>query len=300
MAAEDRWDGAVYLNKPGVREAAEINGRTIKRALVEAGIPESRFSSLDVLEVGAGVGTVTRHLTGFKSVHSIEPSRSMISVLSKQVEGLENVTWAMHEFGPTSAAQFDRAEPMPSPIESEPDRMLAPPRARFDVAVATLVAHHVGTLKPFFEGVLSVLKPGGLFVLIEFRHGEDGEDISKVFHVKEEPKNEPVDDWDQGVSIEPRDVFKGRSCLGSGAATEVENQVETKDGRGSVLKEDMLTPQVISGNQFRTTPTKAQLGGLLKKYGFTGIGDMDGEGVPAFRLERGPVPTLVVWGRRPE
>lgn len=57
---------------------------------------------------------------------------------------------------------------------------------------------------------------------------------------------------------------------------------------------------MITGNQFRTTPTKAQLGGLLKKYGFTDIGDMDGEGVPAFRLERGPVPTLVVWGRRPE
>ncbi|EKC99944.1 hypothetical protein A1Q2_05768 [Trichosporon asahii var. asahii CBS 8904] len=255
MAGDDVWDGAVYLNKPGVKEAAEINGRTIKRALVEAGIPESKFPTLDVLEVGAGVGTVTRHLTGFHSVHSIEPSRSMISVLSKQVEGLDNVTWAMHEFGPTSAAQFDRGEEMPSPIESDPERKLAPPRKRFDVAVATLVAHHVGTLKPFFEGVLSVLKPGGLFILIEFRHGDDGEDISAVFHVKEEPKNEPVEDWDQGV---------------------------------------------ITGNQFRTTPTKAQLGGLLTKYGFTGVGDMDGEGVPAFRLERGPVPTLVVWGRRPE
>lgn len=200
MAGDDVWDGAQYLNKPGVKEAAEINGRTIKRALVAAGIPESSFSSLDVLEVGAGVGTVTRHLTGFRSVHAIEPSRSMISVLSKQVQGLGGVTWAMHEFGPTSAAQFDRDEPMPSPVESEPDRMLAPPRKRFDVAVATLVAHHVGTLKPFFEGVRSVLKPGGLFVLIEFRHGDDGEDISAVFHVKEEPKNEPVDDWDQGVS----------------------------------------------------------------------------------------------------
>lgn len=204
MPEDDRWDGAVYLNKPGVRESAEINARTLKRAIVAAGVPESSFGSLDVLEVGAGVGTVTRHLTGFRSVHAVEPSRSMISVLSKQVEGLADVTWAMHEFGPSSAAQFDRGDPMPSPVESEPDRTLAPPRKRFDVAVATLVAHHVGTLQPFFEGVRSVLKPGGLFVLIEFQHGSDGEDISKVFHVKEEPKNEPVEDWDQGVSAPVR------------------------------------------------------------------------------------------------
>lgn len=65
-------------------------------------------------------------------------------------------------------------------------------------------------------------------------------------------------------------------------------------------RDQLADVQVITGNQFRTTPTKAQLGGLLTKYGFTGVGDMDGEGVPAFRLERGPVPTLVVWGRRPE
>lgn len=205
MASEDVWDGAVYLNKPGVRESAEINARTIKAALIAAGVPESSFPTLDVLEVGAGVGTVTRHLSaqGFHSLHAIEPSRSMISVLSGQVAGLP-VTWAMHAFGPGSAAQFDAGEPMPSPIEGDAERTLAPPRKRFDVAVATLVAHHVDELGPFFQGVRSVLKPGGLFVLIEFRHGPGGEDISAEFHVKEDENNKPVDDWDQGVSRGPR------------------------------------------------------------------------------------------------
>ncbi|GMK54040.1 hypothetical protein CspeluHIS016_0106260 [Cutaneotrichosporon spelunceum] len=191
--SEDRWDGDEYLNRPGHLESAEINARNIHVAAAASGIPASTFRDLNLLEVGAGVGTVTRHLADFGSVHALEPSGNMIRVLSRLVADLPNVTWAQHALGPDSAAQFIAGEPMPSPIQGEPGRMCAPPRARWDIAVSTLVAHHVDDLEGYFRGVKSVLVGGGTFFVLEFAN-KDGEDLSKRFHCEMDPSYVPVND----------------------------------------------------------------------------------------------------------
>lgn len=194
MADDDRWDGDEYLNRPGQLESAEINARNIQTAFVASGTPASEFGSLNILEVGAGVGTVTRHLGSFGSVHALEPSRNMLGVLARLTADLPNVTYADHILTPDSADLFARGEPMSSPTAEDPNRKLAPPRARFDAAVSTLVAHHVDDLESYFRGVHSVLVPGGVFYVLEFAHSPDGEDLSKRFHCEMDSKLVPVND----------------------------------------------------------------------------------------------------------
>lgn len=190
----DRWDGDEYLNRPGQLESAEINARNLNAALVASGIPASSFGDLAVIEVGAGVGTVTRHLTSFGSVHAVEPSLNMLSVLARLTADLPNVTFSAHALTPASAEAFAKGELMPSPTAEEPERKLAPPRARFDVAVSTLVAHHVDDLESYFQGVRGILVEGGTFFILEFAHGPDGEDLSVKYHIEEKPKMSAVDD----------------------------------------------------------------------------------------------------------
>lgn len=177
---QDIWDGSEYFSRPGVVEAGKINARNIVSGVKASGLCE--LSHLDVLEVGAGVGTVTPHLP-FGSIYAIEPSPSMIGVLSEQVKDLKNVQFAVHNLSPDSPAQLAAGEPQLSPTKADPERKLPPPRAVFDVATSTLVAHHVDDFSTFFPGVLGVLKPGGVFVVVEFAHGPNGEDISLREHL---------------------------------------------------------------------------------------------------------------------
>lgn len=189
MAKVDIWDGSEYLNRPGVLESAEVNGRNIVAGVKAAGITD--LSKVNALEIGAGVGTVTRHLP-FGSIYAIEPSLSMIGELSNQVADLKNVQYSMHNLSPESPGQLEAGVPQPSPTKEDPSRVLPPPRARFDVAVSTLVAHHVDEFATFFPGVLGVLEPGGLLVVVEFAHSDDGEDLSLKYHLEKEADMEGV------------------------------------------------------------------------------------------------------------
>jgi SAM-dependent methyltransferase len=189
--SDDAWNGDEYISRPNVRQAAGINAATIIRAIAAAG-DNTPPAEIDLLEVGAGVGVVTPYFKDFKSVYAIEPSPSMASVLATQVDQLPNVKWAIHELTPDSAAQFQSGQPLPSPTAAEPERAQPAPRTHWDVAISTLVVHHVYDFRTFFPGVLDVLQPGGLFVVLEFAPGPDGEDLSAKHHVIEDKDNVPV------------------------------------------------------------------------------------------------------------
>ncbi|TXT10570.1 hypothetical protein VHUM_02075 [Vanrija humicola] len=174
---------------------AKVNGeKNIPNALIAAGIDPATFKTLDLLEVGAGVGTVTPYLSDmFASVHALEPSPSMMAVLAKDpVAARDNVTYSQHPVTPSTGAEF--ATPLLSPTPADRTRKVVPPRAQFDVAICTLVVHHVDDFGPFFAGVLSLLKPGGIFVAIEFRRDDDGKDLSKQYHLEVAPHLTPVSD----------------------------------------------------------------------------------------------------------
>jgi len=202
MADDDSWDGNEYLSRPGARDTGRINAATVMKAVEAAGYTPEQIKTLNALEVGAGVGTVTPHL-GFGSVYAIEPSPSMAAVLAWMIRDVPNASYGIHELTPDSAAQFEAGTPIPSPTKEDPNRAVPPPHAKFDVAFCTLVAHHVSDLPTFFKGVLGVLKPGGLFIVLEFRHGDDGEDLSVKYHLLLKPDMEAVND-DAAVSFHMR------------------------------------------------------------------------------------------------
>jgi SAM-dependent methyltransferase len=118
----------------------------------------------------------------------------MATVLAWMIRDAPHASWGIHELGPQSAAAFETKTPIPAPTKEEPERAVAPPHARFEVALCTLVAHHVSDLETFFTGVRDVLKPGGTFVVVEFAHGDDGEDLSVKAHLTLKPDMEAVDD----------------------------------------------------------------------------------------------------------
>ncbi|KAL1409165.1 hypothetical protein Q8F55_005995 [Vanrija albida] len=196
-SSEEHWDGEAYAERPGTREMAKVNGsKNIPTALAAAGIDPATFKQLDLLEVGAGVGTVTPYLADtFASVHALEPSPSMLAVLAKDaVASRSNVTYSQHPVTARTGAEF--STPLLSPTPGDRERRLVPPRAQFDVAICTLVVHHVDDFGPFFAGVLSLLKPGGIFVAIEFRRDDDGHDLQKQYHLELAPGMVPVSDDD--------------------------------------------------------------------------------------------------------
>jgi SAM-dependent methyltransferase len=86
----------------------------------------------------------------------------------------ENLTWAIHAVYPSSADDFAKRTPMRSPTTDEPQRMLAPPREAFDVAVVNLVLHHIDDTASFLQGLKGLIKPGGWVVVTEFGMEEDG------------------------------------------------------------------------------------------------------------------------------
>lgn len=173
-----------------------LNATSIAAALQRSGTDPAAFRTLNVLEVGSGPGVVTKHLARtFGSVHSLDTSAKMLATFAERFSPpnneTDNVTWAQHALRPASGDVFMRGTPQPSPTPADPARTLAPPRERFDVAVAVLVVHHVDDLEAFFKGVLSVLEPGGKVVVVEFTTRADGRDmISEHFEKQVKDKAE--------------------------------------------------------------------------------------------------------------
>lgn len=91
------------------------------------------------------------------------------------------ITHSLHFLSPSSPTDF--LTPLVSPTRNEPERKLQPPRAKFDVAVANLVLHHVGDWSGLMAGVQGLLaggaadKQGGWFIGTEFGKVEGEKDV---------------------------------------------------------------------------------------------------------------------------
>ncbi|BEI90529.1 uncharacterized protein CcaverHIS019_0305990 [Cutaneotrichosporon cavernicola] len=182
--ADDFWDGAAYLARPGVQETASINAANLLAALSLLSQSHARFApanlhNLSLIEVGSGPGAVTQHLAdSFGIVYATELSANMLKTFSGQpVAQRDNVSFGLVSLGPNSKDEFKARKAFPSPTEAEPERTAAPPVVMFDVAVVNLVLHHVDDINSFMEGVKGVLRPGGVIVVTEFTLAEDGTDV---------------------------------------------------------------------------------------------------------------------------
>lgn len=103
------------------------------------------FSSQRLLEIGCGIGRMTKHLAGhFAEVHGTDVSAEMIARARERLGHLENVRF--HE---TSGVDF-----------------AALPSNYFDMIFSVYVFQHVPTVDVIHANIrdaLRVLKPGGLF-----------------------------------------------------------------------------------------------------------------------------------------
>lgn len=88
-----------------------------------------------------------------------------------------SITHSLHALSASSSASFEAHEPLPSPTRAEPERKAPAPRAKWDVAVANLVLHHVDHMDDFFAGAIGCLDPGGWFVATEFGRVEGQRDV---------------------------------------------------------------------------------------------------------------------------
>ena len=195
------------------KETAVISHDSVVYALSQAGLSSENMARMDVVEIGCGEfqhsrlhdvllvppvqmyprhqidhgliilggGAVTQHLAkSFKTIHAIDTSPSMLLTFSKNLPvNNPNITYSLHFISPDSADTFAKREPMFSPTNDQTlggnERKIPPPRARFDLAVANLVVHHIDDLDSFTRGVVGLLNPGGWVVLTEFgkREGEE-------------------------------------------------------------------------------------------------------------------------------
>ncbi|WVQ86245.1 hypothetical protein IAT38_008413 [Cryptococcus sp. DSM 104549] len=174
----DAWSGEEYLARPGVKETAKISNDAIVYALTAAGKSDAEIKAMDVLEIGSGAGAVSTHLIEtFASLQSIDTSPSMLLAYSTlhPTSPSPTITHSLHALSPASPQIFSSAEPLPCPSKDHPDRKVAPPRARFDLAVANLVLHHVDQVDKFMQGAVGLLKSGGWLVVTEFgkKEGEN-------------------------------------------------------------------------------------------------------------------------------
>jgi hypothetical protein len=118
----------------------------------------------------------------FASLHAIDVSANMLIGFAARLSD-PRVTHSLHFLSPSSSDDF--LTPLVSPTRDLPDRRLQPPRAKFDVAVANLVLHHVGDWTGLMIGIQMLLagggadKQGGWFVGTEFGKVEGEKDVVK-------------------------------------------------------------------------------------------------------------------------
>lgn len=119
---------------------------------VAANVPTGPAARL--LEYGAGTGLVTQALLGrVGQVTLADSSPGMRAVVQRKINAGEL---------PVDSRVWD--------LDLEVQK--APP-GRFDIVVASLVLHHVRTLKPVLEGLVSMLEPGGHLCIADL-DAEDG------------------------------------------------------------------------------------------------------------------------------
>ncbi|WVW80616.1 hypothetical protein I302_102602 [Kwoniella bestiolae CBS 10118] len=174
----DLWEKKDYLAMPGVFEVAQITHETILHALTSAGISEETYKAWDVLEIGSGPGTVTKHLLStFASVHSIDVSPAMLLTLSQYLPAASypTLSYSLHTLSPDSPNLFHSKAPLRSPTEENKEREVVPPRGRFDLAVCNLVLHHVDDIPNFMVGAVGLVREGGWLVFTEMGLMDDGE-----------------------------------------------------------------------------------------------------------------------------
>ncbi|ORX40839.1 S-adenosyl-L-methionine-dependent methyltransferase [Kockovaella imperatae] len=168
----DNWSGEDYLQFPGMKETALKSHESVLHTLQGADITPEQVSTMSLIEIGCGAGAVTKlYAESFASVHAIDTSTSMLLAFSDRLP--PKTTYSLHALSEDSPKDFQDGKEMFSPTKSEQERKLAPPRARFDIAVANLVLHHVDNLDGFMAGVVGLLNQGGWFVITEFAKNED-------------------------------------------------------------------------------------------------------------------------------
>ncbi|WVF67868.1 hypothetical protein IAT40_002629 [Kwoniella sp. CBS 6097] len=175
--SNDAWSGEDYMLKPGVKETAKITHDTIVYALSSAGLDQEKIDVMNVLEVGSGPGAVTAHLLEtFASVHALDTSPSMLKSLYTHLIAPHpedtKLSYSLHALSPSSPELFQSGTPLRFPTPSDPDRVLAPPRAKFDLVVVNLVLHHVDEVDPFMRGAVGLLESGGWLLITEFAPDE--------------------------------------------------------------------------------------------------------------------------------
>jgi hypothetical protein len=97
----------------------------------------------------------------------------MLLALSSLLPTNSNITHSLHFLNPNSSSEFASPKPLHSPITSDQERRLVPPRSGFDLAIA-----NVDDLQGFMSGVWGILKPGGWVVFTEFGKEEGGKDVA--------------------------------------------------------------------------------------------------------------------------
>ncbi|OCF56246.1 hypothetical protein L486_06187 [Kwoniella mangroviensis CBS 10435] len=190
----DHWAEDDYLGRPGVFEVAEITYESILNSLVSAGIKDDIYKTWDVLEIGCGPGTVTKHLLStFSTIHSIDVSPSMLLNLSKYLPSdlHPTLSYSLHNLSPNSPQQFKGKLPLRSPTVENPQRELSPPREKFDLAVSSYVLHHVDDLHSFMLGAIGLVKEGGWLVFAEMGLIPDGNGDGQLNPTKHDSFNAP-------------------------------------------------------------------------------------------------------------
>ncbi|WVR08747.1 hypothetical protein IAU60_005805 [Kwoniella sp. DSM 27419] len=182
----DHWNEKTvqdYLDRPGIYEAAQVSHDSVVWALTDAGVDSASLSTLNLLEVGCGPGTVTPlYLETFASVHAIDTSPNMLKMFASRMDPesgqgasphTDKLSYSLHSLSPSSPGAFSAQTPQLSPTHSEPERARPPKHAKFDVIVANLVFHHVDEPDPFMRGLTGLLAPGGWVVFTELGVAEE-------------------------------------------------------------------------------------------------------------------------------
>ena len=164
QALQWMW-GDGYLAPGGPEEVAEL-------------LTEVSLSGLDVLDVGSGLGAIDVLLAneyGAKSVVGIDVEAHLI----------EHATARAQRQGCADRVSFKLVTPGPLPFAD----------ASFDAVFTKDAIVHIPDKRAFYQDVLRVLKPGGLFVGSDWlRGGEDTYDATaeewlKVVHLDFQMKN---------------------------------------------------------------------------------------------------------------